>query len=381
MKKYLRKRIVHKLLVTAVLFWCSCVLFACGPDLSSFDSLISHQPRVIAIKPADGLVVPSKTVVTATFSVPVDPTSIGPQSFAVVKLSGNWEKLDDLASDILSGQSLSVTGTYKLSDDWREASFESDSTLEEGETYAVIITTHVKTTIGLPLNQKPGEEPTPFWSRFSVMESENFSGNSSGDDGASGGDATGDNGGGQSPGNGGSELPEPQRPSVLVINEFLYDASGDETDGNLFVELVGNAKADIGGYKIIFINGADGSATETIEIPQGSIIPDDGIFLIADSRTSAPTQTHIPNADFLDNFDPQNGPDCVQLVDDHSALLDAVGYGTPLPQKAQSGLACYEGNTGPDAPAGKSISRTNAIDTNNNAADFSVIDIPTPGIL
>jgi len=358
------------------------LLFAsCGPELSNFDSLITRQPRVVAVDPADGLTVPSKTSVVVTFSTSIDPTSVGPNSFAVMKIQGNVPDLNDLATDISKGETSGFTGTYKVSDDWHEALFEPDEPFESGSTYGIIITTDVKTTTGFPLNQRPGEEPTPFWSTFKIKEQNEVSAGDNGDIGGDAGDEGGD-GGDDGGGQGGNQEPQgPQRPAKLVINEIIYDAAGDEVDGNLFVELLGDAESDISGYKIVFINGAGGAATETIDIADNSIIPDDGIFLIADSRTSAPTQTNIPGADFLDNFDPQNGPDCVQLLDNHGALLDAVGYGAPLPQNAQNGLSCFEGTSGPDAPAGKSISRTNGADTNNNGADFKILDSPTPGAI
>lgn len=351
---------------------------SCGPELSNIESLITRQPRVIAIDPADGLIVPEKTSVKITFSMPVDPTSVGPNSYAVVKIDGKAPEIDDLETDVSKGETPVFPGNYQISDNWREATFVPDEPFEGGATYGVIITTDVKTALGFPLNQKPGEEPTPFWSIFKIREAGDADSDGYGDsadgEGGEGGDEGGDEGGG-------GESQAPQRPAKLIINEIIYDALSDELDGNLFVELVGDAESDIGGYKIVFVNGAGGAATETIDIPDNSIIADDGIFLIADSRTGAPTQTNIPGADFLDNFDPQNGPDCVQLLDDHGALLDAVGYGSPLPQNAQNGLACFEGAAGPDAPAGKSVSRTNNIDTDNNAADFKILDSPTPGVL
>lgn len=373
---YCKNKKYFFILCVSVSLWL--LFMSCGPGLSNFDSLITHQPRVVAVDPADGLIVNAKTTVAVTFSTAIDPTSVGPNSFAVMKVQEDMPDLNDLAADVSKGETYGFVGIYKVSDDWREVVFEPNESFESGSTYGIIITTDVKTTSGFPLNQKPGEEPTSFWSTFKIRE-QNEEATA---DGSEFGDAVGeedDDSGGEE----GSEVAPQgaQRPAKLVINEILYDASGDELDGNLFVELAGDAESDIGGYKIVFINGADGATTETIDIPGNSIIPDDGIFLIADSRTSAPTQTNIPGADFLDNFDPQNGPDCVQLLDDHGAVLDAVGYGSPLPQKAQNGLACFEGTSGPDAPAGKSISRTGAIDTDDNAADFKILDTPTPGTI
>ncbi len=353
---------------------CAGLLFcfsSCGPSLSDFQSLVSRQPRVVAVDPADGLVVPAKTAVKIVFSTAVDAASVSPTSFAVVKVVESIPEPCDLAKDVSKGETVGSLGSYTMSDDKREVTFEPDEPFEAGAAYGILITMDVKTPAGFPLNQKPGEEPTPFWSTFMVDAADTAVSAEDGD----GSDEEGESGGGE------SETPAPNRPAKLIINEVLYDGSGDELDGNLFVELVGDAESDIGGYKVVFVNGADGAATETIDIPNNSIIADDGIFLIADSRTGAPTQTNVPGADYLDNFDPQNGPDCVQLTDNHGALLDVVGYGSPLPQNAQNGLACYETATGPDSPAGKSVSRTDGADTDDNAADFKILDSPTPGAI
>jgi hypothetical protein len=345
-------------------------LAGCGPDLSLLDSLLAHQPRVVEVDPADGIAVSADLTVKIRFSIPIDPVTINERSFAVIPMANEMPELEDIAADVSRGDLSVLTGTYLVSDDRKDVLFQPDSKLEAGFTYGILVTTDVMTTSSVPLNQNPGEAPAPFWSTFKIRGGASDEVN----------DAAGGGAGEEDP-DGSSTVPPPVRPAKLVINEILYDASGDETDGNLFVELAGDAQSDISGYKIVFVNGADGATTETIDIPSGSIIPDDGVFLIADSRTSAPTQTNIPGADMLDNFDPQNGPDCVELLDHHGALLDAVGYGTPLPQNAQNGIACFEGQAGPDAPAGKSVSRTDAADTNNNAADFIVLDNPTPGIL
>ncbi len=364
-----KKKILLILCVSASL-WLT--LSSCGPGASLLDSLIAYQPRVVAVEPADGLLVSPDASVKVVFSTKIDPSTIGPASFAVIALQGAAADIEDLAEDVSDGAAPVSAGEYAVSDDWREASFEPDAGFEAGATYLIIVTPNVRNVGSLPLNQRPGEEPTPFSSTFRIV----------GTDGAEV-DVYNDGSGvdEEEGGEGIDGAPAVPRPESLVINEFLYDASGSETDGNLFIELVGDAESDISGYKIVFVNGADGAETETISIPGNSIVASDGIFLVADSRTSAPSETNIPGADLLDNFDPHNGPDCVQLLDHHGALLDSVGYGTPVPQTAQNGMVCVEGGSAPDASAGKSISRTDGGDTDDNAADFVILDLPTPGAI
>ena len=57
-------------------------------------------------------------------------------------------------------------------------------------------------------------------------------------------------------------------------------------------------------------------------------------------------------------------------------VLDAVGYGVFGVGEVFAG----EGDPAPDAPAGASLARLFAdLDTNDNAVDFAVLGLPTPG--
>jgi len=220
----------------------------------------------------------------------------------------------------------------------------------------------------MPLNQTPGRTPTPFISSFFVKGDGVSDVNGNGDSAAS-------NGGGAA-----SNVMTPRnRPSVLVINEVMYDALGSDSNGDVFIELVGEKGGDISGYSINLINGDDGAIKDTIDILDGSIIRDDGIFLIADAEKGKPNTSRVAGADLIVNFDPQNGPDCIQLLDDTGKLLDALGYGASIANPAENGLACFEGNSADDVASGMSLSRTNSMDTDDNATDFTGMEAPTPG--
>ena len=76
-------------------------------------------------------------------------------------------------------------------------------------------------------------------------------------------------------------------------------------------------------------------------------------------------------------FDFQNGPDSIVLRDG-AAVLDAVGYGEFDPDEVFAG----EGTPAPDAPSGSSLERLFAdVDTDDNAADFFVQELPNPGFV
>ncbi len=181
---------------------------------------------------------------------------------------------------------------------------------------------------------------------------------------------------GSSPG--GGELLGP--PPAVVLNEIYYDAVGSDTDGVVFVELHGEAQTSLSRFKIIFVNGSDGAASDTITLPETARLNAQGFYVVADARTGSPTLTQVIHADLVDSFDPQNGPDAVQLLDNHDRLLDAVGYGEGIVSLAANRLPAFEGTFAPDVVNGHSLERAvTGRDTNDNDADFIDRPQPTPG--
>lgn len=182
---------------------------------------------------------------------------------------------------------------------------------------------------------------------------------------------------------GSTETPEEIVPidGKVVINEIYYDAVGADTDGVVFVELYGDPDLPIGGAKLNFVDGSDGSVDDTITLPETARTALDGFYLIADARTGSATATNVPGADLIDNFDPQNGPDAVQLLDRSGRLLDAVAYGPEVVPAAENGLATFETAPAIDVVNGHSLERVAAgSDTDDNAVDFMDRETPTPGL-
>ncbi len=114
---------------------------------------------------------------------------------------------------------------------------------------------------------------------------------------------------------------------TVVINELYYDAPGSDTDGVLFVELYGTPQLALSGYQVLFINGDNGGVTDVLALPDGSQIAADGFFVIADGRTGALDTTQVSAYDWIDNFDPQNGPDGILLLDPVGSVADSLVYG------------------------------------------------------
>jgi hypothetical protein len=162
----------------------------------------------------------------------------------------------------------------------------------------------------------------------------------------------------------------PARSAALSISEAFYDAAGSD-DGVVFVELWGTPGLALDGWRLEGVNGGDGAVGPTLTLT--GAVPADGFFVIADTASGA---TQVANADQLANFDFQNGPDSIVLRDASGGIADALGYGA----FAAADVFAGEGSPAIDPPAGQSVARRFAnVDTNDNAADFIALEVPTPG--
>ncbi len=166
---------------------------------------------------------------------------------------------------------------------------------------------------------------------------------------------------------------------TVVLNEIYYDAVGSDTDGVLFIELYGTPGLPIGQFRVQLVDGGDGSVDDSIVLPDEATVGEDGFYLMVDAVTGDPSVSRIEGADLIDNFDPQNGPEGVQLIDSAGNLLDAVGYGEGGVEFSEKGVPLFEGIPAPDVEGGHSLERKGVgVDSNNNFNDFAEADPPTP---
>jgi hypothetical protein len=160
------------------------------------------------------------------------------------------------------------------------------------------------------------------------------------------------------------------RAGAVQISEVLYDATGTD-NGKVFVELWGAPGTSLEGFTLEGVNGADGAVAPTLTL--SGAIPADGFFVVGDTDGTA---SQVANVDLTLNFDLQNGPDSVVLRNALGQVLDSLGYGV----FGATDIFAGEGNAAPSAAAGQSLARLFANrDTNDNAADFGLLDAPTPG--
>ena len=164
-------------------------------------------------------------------------------------------------------------------------------------------------------------------------------------------------------------LSVPPAAAQVRIQEVLYDAAGTDATG-VFTELSGPPDTALEGWSLVGVNGGTGTSYRTVDL-SGAAIPADGILVIATDQAEAALAAV---RDLVGSVDWQNGPDAVQLLDGDDRVVDALQYGDA------GAFNAGEGTPAPTTPAGQSLSRdADATDTGDNAADFSVLEVPTPG--
>ena len=160
-----------------------------------------------------------------------------------------------------------------------------------------------------------------------------------------------------------------QPPATVLINEILYDSEGEDTE--TWVELRGPAGTDMAGFRLVGVDGIDGSDYNPIAL--SGLIPADGYYLIV--HTSATSALNDLGDQFSEDVDFQNGPDSVELRYG-SIITDALGYGSFGPEEVFAGEGVAAEDVGANISLGRNVLGT---DTDNNSADFTSFNNPTPG--
>ena len=160
------------------------------------------------------------------------------------------------------------------------------------------------------------------------------------------------------------------------ISELRVGGPGD--DGlSAFIELVGPPGQSLNGFVLEAVNGSNGMVYRTLPL-EGARIPASGWFLMVEAGTPASPGAQGVLRNLADlvvrGVDLQNGPDSLRLVF-NGQVVDAVGYGAFGANDTFAG----EGMAAAD-PGDAALSRDGqSTDTDNNANDFTVVDVPTPG--
>ncbi|MBK9627209.1 MAG: lamin tail domain-containing protein [Flavobacteriales bacterium] len=163
--------------------------------------------------------------------------------------------------------------------------------------------------------------------------------------------------------------PACEPPPTLVINEIDYDETG--TDFNEFVEIknTGASPVDLGGLKLVLMNGGTGSPYDTYIL--NSVMLAAGDYYVVGSST-------VPNVDQVEwvSNGIQNGdPDGVRLTTADDLVIDQMSYEGDMPSSTEGTGA----GTDPGDGIGASLARfPDGVDTDDNSVDF-ILTCSTPG--
>ena len=155
----------------------------------------------------------------------------------------------------------------------------------------------------------------------------------------------------------------------VVVNE-VYGGGGNSgaTLTHDFVELFNTSAAavDLTGWKVAYYSAA-GNLGNTCTLAGGSIAPG-GHFLIQQAKGTGGTDA-LPTPDATCTAAMSGTAGSVALLGPDGSTVDLVGFG-PAAVRNETAPAPAPSNT-------TSVSRTNGVDTDNNAADFTV-GAPSP---
>ncbi|MDO5502607.1 MAG: ExeM/NucH family extracellular endonuclease [Actinomycetia bacterium] len=158
--------------------------------------------------------------------------------------------------------------------------------------------------------------------------------------------------------------------STLVINE-VYGGGGNSGAEYThdFVELYNGTGADIDltGYVVQYYSASGNAGPATNTCTLSGTIPAGGHFLIQQAQGAGGT-TALPTPDQVCAAAMAGANGSVRLFDAAAATIDTVGYGT---------ATIVEVAAAPALSNTTSASRTDGIDTDNNAADFTA-GAPSP---
>jgi hypothetical protein len=160
---------------------------------------------------------------------------------------------------------------------------------------------------------------------------------------------------------------------VVRINEFSVGVEG--ALGDEFVEIVnaGSAAADLSGWKLVYRSGAGTSDVSLGTLAGGTILAPGAFLLFGGSAYSG---SHPADKTFSAGLASAAGGVALKTAD--GTIVDSVGWGDAT-------NAFVEGTAAPAPPIAPAPGRSDARlpdghDTNVNSDDFTIADIPTPGM-
>lgn len=161
------------------------------------------------------------------------------------------------------------------------------------------------------------------------------------------------------------QMEPPDAALTLRINEIYVDRdlSGDRVE---FVELIGPAGDSLAGMHLRLI-GEEGDVRYDVPVTtENASVGANGLWTVGGSVV-----TNVDERVGLASWGLDNTAGAVQLVTSENVLLDVVGYGAHVNAPPTPPTATSEGSVPPlTSGAGRSVGRTGARDTGDNARDF-----------
>jgi len=167
------------------------------------------------------------------------------------------------------------------------------------------------------------------------------------------------------------EPPKPVETKNILINEIQISGLTEEKEE--FVELYNpnDFNIDLSGYILQRkTKGGSTSSYVTESLFFGKTISSNDYFLIAREGSLLAGIADIKTSQSLGDYSNSGGSTLILKKARATEVFDKVGFGA---------VSDFEGNNpAPNPLRGESISRMNRVDTNDNSADFVVLDVPTP---
>ena len=166
--------------------------------------------------------------------------------------------------------------------------------------------------------------------------------------------------------------------SAVVINEFLPDPSGTDTDHE-WVEIYNGAGVDVDISGWTLQGGASSYATFG-SIPEGTILLSDSYFLIGDELVETDLGM-VPDAVLSMSLgNASSNTDSIRITDCNDVVMDTVVYGNTWNTSDPwiDDLGNVPTSFAPKPSSGQTIARSpNGVDTNDAGVDF-VLQDPSP---
>ena len=164
----------------------------------------------------------------------------------------------------------------------------------------------------------------------------------------------------------------PAATTPVRLNEFSTGVAGAATAE--FVELFnpGTTGADASGFRVVYRSASSTSDTVLATIPAGTTLPPGAFYLLGGSGYSGPTPA-------AQSFSPGLAATAggLGLRDANGTLADSVAYGAVTNGFGEGTPASPPPATA--APGSSAARLPDGRDTNDNATDFTVTTVPTPG--